>query len=160
MASTIERRSHTFGGRRSSRPMSEINVTPMVDVMLVLLIIFMITAPLLTTGVQVDLPEAPAAAIKGQDEPISVSIDREGKVFMGDDEITLDALVVRLQTIAATNPDVRVFVRGDQGIDYGHVMRVVGTIHTAGLRKVALVTYPVTGDVKPRAATGLDSTSG
>jgi biopolymer transport protein TolR len=160
MASTLERRGHTFGGRRQTRPMSDINVTPLVDVMLVLLIIFMITAPLLTTGVQVDLPEAPAAAIKGQDEPVSVSIDREGKVFIGDDEVALDALVVRLQAIAAANPDVRVFVRGDQGIDYGRVMSVVGTIHAAGLRQVALVTYPVTGDAKPRAADGSGSTSG
>lgn len=124
------------------RPMSEINVTPLVDVMLVLLVIFMITAPLLTTGVQVDLPAAKTAAMPSDDAPVAVSITRDGRVFLGDNEVTLDALARRLQAIAAANADARVFVRGDQSIAYGKIMAVIGTVHDAGLRKVALLTEP------------------
>jgi biopolymer transport protein TolR len=131
------------GFRRRSRPMSDINVTPLVDVMLVLLVIFMITAPLLTTGVQVDLPATRAAAIKGQDEPVAVSVDRQGRVFVNDTEVTMEALAMRLQAVARNNPEIRVFVRGDQAIDYGRVMAVVGAIHNAGISKVALLTQPV-----------------
>lgn len=121
--------------------MSEINVTPLVDVMLVLLVIFMITAPLLTSGVAVDLPAVRTAAIASQDDPpVAVSITRDGRVYLGDNEVSLDALTRRLQTIAATNAETRVFVRGDQTLAYGKIMAVVGTVHEAGLRKVALLT--------------------
>jgi biopolymer transport protein TolR len=120
--------------------MSDINVTPMVDVMLVLLVIFMVTAPLLTVGVQVDLPETQAAAVPGQDEPLAVSIDAGGKIFVQDSEASLDELVPRLAAIAGSNPDLRIFVRADKGIHYGRVMEVVGAINAAGYRKVALLT--------------------
>ncbi len=95
--------------------MSDINVTPLVDVMLVLLVIFMITAPLLTAGVQVDLPKSQAAAIQGQDEPISVTVDQRGRIFVQETEVTLDSLEPRLSAITHNNRDVRVFVRGDRG---------------------------------------------
>ena len=119
--------------------MSDINVTPMVDVMLVLLIIFMVTAPLLTVGVQVDLPQTRAAIIPGTDEPISVSVNREGKIFIQDTEIELSALGARLTAIAGNNPDARIFVRGDKTINYGRVMETMGAINAAGFGKVALV---------------------
>ena len=128
------------GRRKRSRPVSEINVTPMVDVMLVLLVIFMITAPLLTVGVPVDLPQTQANAIRDPEEPMSVSINAEGKVFLQDAEIELAALVPRLRAIAGTNPDLRIFVRGDKSVDYGRVMEVMGTINAGGFNKVALIT--------------------
>ena len=130
-------------GRRGRRsPMAEINVTPMVDVMLVLLIIFMVTAPLLATGVQVDLPESKAAALEQNNEPVAISIDAAGTVFVDDAEVAPDALGPRLQQIAAASREEggpRIFLRADQGLDYGRVMQVMGEINRAGLRKVALV---------------------
>jgi biopolymer transport protein TolR len=144
MAATLQERGRSGAfGRRRTRPMSEINVTPLVDVMLVLLVIFMITAPLLTSGVQVDLPRSRAAVVQGQDEPISVTVDRRGRIFIQDTEVTLDTLEPRLSAITHNNRDVRVFVRGDQGIPYGHVMSVIGAVHAAGFGKVALLTQPV-----------------
>ncbi|MCB2102906.1 MAG: protein TolR [Rhodobacterales bacterium] len=128
------------GARARTRPMSEINVTPFVDVMLVLLVIFMITAPLLTVGVQVDLPDTGGPAIKGQDEPLAVSIKADGSIFLQDSPITLEELVPRLTAITGNNPDVRIFVRGDQAIAYGRVMAVMTTINAAGFKKVALIT--------------------
>ena len=120
--------------------MAEINVTPFVDVMLVLLIVFMVTAPLLTVGVNVDLPKATSAPLPGQDEPLTVSVSNEGKVYLQESEITLGELGPRLVAILETKPETRIFVRGDKVIDYGRVMEVVGTIHDAGIAKVALVT--------------------
>jgi biopolymer transport protein TolR len=122
--------------------MSEINVTPMVDVMLVLLVIFMVTAPLMTVGVQVDLPKTTATAISGEDEPIAVSVNREGQIFLQETEIELQALATRLKAISGNNPDVRVFVRGDKAIHYGRVMEVMGALHSGGFMKVALLTEP------------------
>ncbi len=119
--------------------MSEINVTPMVDVMLVLLVIFMVTAPLLTVGVEVDLPKTKAGEIHGQDEPLAVSIDKEGKLFVQDTEVELNGLAPLLLEISKNNQDVRIFVRGDEKIDYGTVMRVMGTLNNAGFTKVALI---------------------
>ncbi len=127
-------------GRRSSRAMSEINVTPFVDVMLVLLVIFMVTAPLLTVGVKVDLPKTKASVIEGSDEPLAVSIDSGGNIFLQDTIVNLNALVPRLAAITNNNPDVRIFVRGDQAIHYGRVMTVMGRINAAGYKRVALVT--------------------
>jgi len=127
-------------GRRKAKPMSEINVTPFVDVMLVLLIVFMVTAPLLTVGVTVDLPKATSAPLPGQDEPLTVTVDREGRIFLQESEIAIDELGPRLIAILETKPETRIFVRGDQVIDYGRVMEVVGSIHDAGIVKVALVT--------------------
>jgi biopolymer transport protein TolR len=127
--------------RRRRRPlMGEINVTPFVDVMLVLLIVFMVTAPLLTAGVTVDLPETTAAPLPGQDEPLAVSVNRAGEVYLQDSAIALEDLGARLRAITERKPDARIFVRGDRVIDYGRVMEVVGAIHAAGFTKVALVT--------------------
>jgi biopolymer transport protein TolR len=125
--------------------MAEINVTPMVDVMLVLLIIFMVTAPLLATGVQVDLPQSKAAALEQNEEPVAISIDRQGQAFVDDSPVAADALGARLQAIAAASRapgGPRIFLRADRGLDYGRVMAVMGEIDHAGLRRVALVTEP------------------
>ncbi|MCG8509422.1 MAG: protein TolR [Rhodospirillales bacterium] len=141
MAFTMERRGlRSLGGRRATRPMSEINVTPMVDVMLVLLVIFMVAAPLLTVGVQVDLPKSKAEALPGQDEPLAVTVDAEGRIFLQDTEVELENLAPRLVAITNNNPEARIFVRGDQAIPYGRVMQVMGTVNAAGFSKVALVT--------------------
>ena len=129
-------------GRRRGRraqPFSEINITPMVDVMLVLLIIFMVAAPLLTVGVPVDLPKTNAATINDQDEPLVISIAKDGKLYLQDTEIPLDSLVPRLNAITNNKPDTRVYVRGDRAIDYGRVMEVMGTVSAAGFSKVALI---------------------
>jgi biopolymer transport protein TolR len=128
------------GVRRRLRPMAEINVTPFVDVMLVLLIVFMVTAPLLTVGVTVDLPETASSPLPGQDEPLTVSVSRDGRVFLQDSAIDLPDLGPRLLAITERRPDTRIFVRGDKVIDYGRVMEVVGAIHNAGFTRVALVT--------------------
>ncbi len=130
--------------RRGRRvPMAEINVTPMVDVMLVLLIIFMVTAPLLVTGVPVDLPASKAAALKADDKPIQLSLDRDGILYIDDAKVADDALAGQLAALhAARGDDVRVFVRADRGLDYGRVMTVVGDVSAAGFRKVALVSAP------------------
>jgi biopolymer transport protein TolR len=114
-------------------------VTPLVDVMLVLLVIFMVTAPLLTVGVPVDLPKTNAATINDQDEPLVISIAKDGKLYLQDTEIPLDSLVPRLNAITNNKPDTRVYVRGDRAIDYGRVMEVMGTVSAAGFSKVALI---------------------
>ncbi|MCX7628749.1 MAG: protein TolR [Geminicoccaceae bacterium] len=126
--------------RRRRRPLSEINVTPLVDVMLVLLIVFMVTAPLLTTGVVVDLPKARTAPLPGQDEPLTVSIKADSSIWLQDSAIGLEELGPRLAAIRERNPELRVFVRGDRQVDYGRVMAVVSAINQAGIGKVALVT--------------------
>ena len=130
-------------GRRGRRtPMSEINVTPMVDVMLVLLIIFMVTAPLLATGVQVDLPETKAAPLDQDREPIAISIDASGTVFVDETPVPNEALGARLEQIARSSSEEggpRIFLRGDRALDYGRVMAVMGEINRAGLRRVSLV---------------------
>ena len=130
-------------GRRGRRaPMAEINVTPLVDVMLVLLIIFMVTAPLLVAGVQVDLPESKAAPIEQEQEPVAISLDRGGAIFVGDVPIAEADLPARLQAIAAGSSErngPRIYLRADRGLDYGRVMRVMGELNRAGLRRVALV---------------------
>ena len=138
--------SGAFGKRRHRRNpvMSEINVTPMVDVMLVLLIIFMVSAPLLTVGVPIDLPQTQAASLEQADkEPLAISVNTEGKVFLQNTEIQIDELVPKLKAIAearGTNGDERIYVRGDKTVNYGTVMRVMGRLSAAGFRKVALVT--------------------
>jgi biopolymer transport protein TolR len=127
------------GARRGYRPMSEINVTPMVDVMLVLLVVFMVTAPLLTAGVPVDLPKTQAAQLTGQDEPLVVSIDKTGGVFLQDHAIELAQLGPRLAAITQSRKDARIFVRGDKSIAYGRIMEVMGAVNHAGFAKVSLV---------------------
>ena len=127
-------------GSRRFQPMSEINVTPFVDVMLVLRVGFMVTAPLLTVGVEVNLPKTSADSLPGEDEALTVSIDAEGTLYLQELEITLDEQIPKLQAIAAERENMRIFVRGDKAIDYGRVMLVMGTINAAGFTKVGLVT--------------------
>ena len=140
MAPNKGTRSGRRGRRERQKPMSDINVTPFVDVMLVLLVIFMVTAPLLTVGVQVDLPKAQASLIQEPDEPLSVTVDFEGRVYLQNSEIELRKLTARLIAVTGANPDIRIFVRGDKTINYGRVLQVMGTINAAGFRKVALIT--------------------
>ena len=140
MAFQTHRSSGNSRGRTRTPPMSEINVTPMVDVMLVLLIVFMVTAPLLTVGVQIDLPKTKAKILQGQDEPLAITIDAQGQVYLQDTEIDIEGLVPRLRAITENNPDVRIFVRGDASVNYGRVMEVMGIVNAAGYKKVALVT--------------------
>jgi biopolymer transport protein TolR len=128
------------GRRRSYRPMSDINVTPFVDVMLVLLVVFMVTAPLMTAAVPLDLPKTQAKTMAQDKEPLVVSIDPKGDVFVQDRPTDLDGLVDSLKAISGVNPDARIFVRGDKGVPYGRIMEVMGTISAAGFNKVALVT--------------------
>lgn len=121
------------------RPMSEINVTPFVDVMLVLLIVFMITAPLLTVGVPVDLPKTEAATINDSHEPLVISIDKNGVIFLQEIATPLENLNARLRAITGANPDIRIYVRGDKTIRYGRVMEVMGRVSLAGYKKVSLL---------------------
>ena len=122
--------------------MAEINVTPMVDVMLVLLIIFMVSAPLLTVGVPIDLPQTQAKSLDQDKEPLTVSVNTKGEVYLQNSEIKMDELVPKLQAItqARGGNDERIYVRGDKKVDYGTVMRVMGRLSAAGYRRVALVT--------------------
>ena len=129
-----------IGRRRRARPLSEINVTPFVDVMLVLLIVFMVTAPLLTVGVPVDLPKTKAQALSQDREPLSVSVRRDGSIYLQNTRIAEDALVPRLTAIAANGYDQRIFVRGDRSVDYGRVMQVMALISAAGFTHIGLVT--------------------
>ncbi len=138
-------------GRGRYRLMAEINVTPMVDVMLVLLVIFMITAPLLTVGVPVDLPKTQAAQINEAIEPLVVTINGEGKVFLQETETDMESLVPRLQAITGSKPDTRIFVRGDKSVAYGRIMEVMGTISAAGFSKVALIAELPRGIPAPAA---------
>ena len=139
------------GGRKRGRrkvhhaPMSEINVTPFVDVMLVLLIIFMVAAPLLTVGVPIDLPETRAKPLEGDTEPITISIKGSGKVFIQDTEINPDEVVAKLLAIAETGYEERIFVRGDQDADYGTIMKIMGRINAAGFKRIGLVTLEEQG---------------
>ena len=130
------------GRRRRAAPMSDINVTPMVDVMLVLLIIFMVSAPLLTVGVPLDLPQTQAKSLDQDKNPLTLSVNLKGQVFLNDTEIAIDELVPKLKAIteARAGMDERIFVRGDKKVDYGTVMKVMGRLSSAGFRRVALVT--------------------
>ena len=128
--------------RRNQRAnaFSDINVTPMVDVMLVLLVIFMVAAPMMTSGVSVDLPQSSASPISGQDEPLSVSITADGKIFLQKTRIELKDLRDKLNAVTGEKKDTRIFVRGDKTVDYGRIMQVVGEVNAAGFGKVALIT--------------------
>jgi biopolymer transport protein TolR len=128
------------GGQRGRyRPLAEINVTPLVDVMLVLLIIFMVTAPLMTSGVSVDLPKTSAQPLNTDSQPLTVSINAEGAIFLQEEPVDLTDLVAKLQAIAQNNPDRRIFVRGDKSNTYGRIMEVMGIITQGGFTKVALL---------------------
>ncbi len=128
------------GSRNGHRPMAEINITPMVDVMLVLLIIFMVAAPLLTAGVPIDLPDSKAKAISNEDnKPLEVSIAKDGRIFVGETEVEETRIITILTSMTEDNPDRRIYIRADKALDYGKVMRVLGTINGAGFNKVALI---------------------
>ena len=127
------------------RPMSEINVTPLVDVMLVLLVVFMVAAPLLTVGVPVDLPQTQAPPITEPKEPLVITINGEGHLFIQETEVPTDSLVPRLGAITGNNPDASVYVRGDKAINYGRVLEVMGLVSAAGFRKVSLIAVPPKG---------------
>jgi len=146
MAVYLHHRPHRGGRSGKFRPMAEINVTPMVDVMLVLLVIFMITAPLLTSGIPVNLPQTKAEPLSNPDEPLVVTVTDKGQIYLQETTVDDDALVPRLQAITQNKPDTKIFVRGDKKIDYGRVMEVMGLIKTAGFTQVALVV-----DVPPEA---------
>ena len=134
-----------FNLKRSERePISEINVTPFVDVMLVLLIIFMVTAPLLTVGVQVDLPESNADSLQSDNEPLELTISKDGNIYIQETEINIKELIPKLIAITDNRLDTKIYVRGDEVINYGKVMRVLGELSGSGFSKVALITKPIT----------------
>jgi biopolymer transport protein TolR len=128
------------GSRARYKPMSDINVTPMVDVMLVLLVIFMVAAPLLTVGVPVDLPQSKAPAITEQKEPLVITVKADGQLFLQNSGVQDNELVPRLQAITRNNPTADIYVRGDRAINYGRVMEVMGLVSAAGFTKVSLIT--------------------
>ena len=138
------------GGRRGRRararrgPIADMNMTPFIDVMLVLLIIFMVAAPMMTVGVPVDLPESRAKAMEGQTQPVTVSVDAQGRVFVQDAELKLDELVPKLKAIAKNGVEERILVRGDRTTDYGTILRVMGRLNDAGFKKIGLVSLPET----------------
>ena len=136
VGATVGRRKHK---RQRRRPMSDINVTPFVDVMLVLLIVFMVTAPLLSAGVPVDLPQAQAKPLALEKEPITVTVDTQGRVFVKDAAVAMEDLVPKLTAAAASNLDERIYVRGDKAVSYGDIMRVMGVISSAGFTHIGLV---------------------
>ena len=124
------------------KPMSEINVTPFVDVMLVLLIIFMVTAPLLTVGVQVDLPESAADSLPDDQEPLTISINSKGEIYIQEHQVTYQKMVPKLLAIAKNRTDTRIYVRGDKTINYGRVLEIMGLLSGSGFTKVALISEP------------------
>ena len=132
-------------GLNRIRPMAEINVTPLVDVMLVLLIVFMVAAPLLTVGVAVDLPETAAQPIPDQGEPLTVTVAGDGTIYVQETQVTLEELVPRLTAMSKAGYDQRIYIRGDQNRAYGEVARVMGRINAAGFRQIGLVMDPEAG---------------
>jgi biopolymer transport protein TolR len=135
------------------RPMSEINVTPLVDVMLVLLVVFMVAAPLLTVGVPVELPQTQAAPINEPKEPLVLTINGAGSIFIQETEVPTDSLVPRLEAITGSNPDAVIYVKGDKAINYGRVLEVMSLVSSAGFRKVSLIAVPPKG-AAAKAASG------
>ena len=135
----ISRKSGRRARRTNYRPMSEINVTPFVDVMLVLLIVFMITAPLLTVGVPIDLPKTKAQPLSQPEEPLVISVNAAGEIYVQETPVPLESLVPRLIAITENNADTRIYLRGDRSIDYGRMMQVMGHVNAAGFRRVALI---------------------
>ena len=129
---------------KSSRndPMSEINVTPFVDVMLVLLIIFMVTAPLLTVGVQVDLPETSADTLPEENEPLTLTINSKGEIFIQETKVEFNNLIIKILAVSNNRTDTRIYVRGDKAINYGRVLEIMGLLSGSGFTKVALISEP------------------
>ncbi|WP_371395659.1 ExbD/TolR family protein [Fretibacter rubidus] len=146
MGANVSSRGGGRGGRRRTRRNrlnADINVTPLVDVMLVLLIVFMVAAPLLSVGVPVELPKTDAKSLPSETEPITITVDKDGTVFLQETEVTLDDIVVRLSAIAQNGYDERIYLRGDNASDYGSVMKVMARINAAGYSNLGLVTDPV-----------------
>lgn len=142
MGATLSHKTRSRGRKTggSYRPMAEINVTPFVDVMLVLLIVFMVAAPLLTAGVTVDLPQSKAKAIQDEDnKPIEVSLDKNGKLYIGETEMKEDRLLLQLKAMTEGQKEPRIYIRADKGLEYGRVMTMIGNINAAGFTKVALI---------------------
>jgi len=150
MAAGIQHTSARGRGRLRRRAMAEINVTPFVDVMLVLLIVFMVTAPLLTVGVPVDLPKTKAPALGQEREPLSVTVKRDGTIFLQKEPVAQSALVEKLTAIAANGYNQRIFVRGDDQANYGKVMEVMGLLAAAGFTHIGLVTDVVKPKPSPQ----------
>ena len=133
----------TFKLRRSTKePISEINVTPFVDVMLVLLIIFMVTAPLLTVGVQVDLPETSADTLPEETEPLTLTINAKGEIFIQETKVEFEKIIPKILAVSNNRTDTRIFVRGDKTINYGRVLEIMGMLSGSGFTKVALISEP------------------
>ena len=128
--------------RSKKEPMSEINVTPFVDVMLVLLIIFMVTAPLLTVGVQVDLPESAADSLPDDQEPLTISINSKGEIYIQESKVEYEKIIAKVLAVSKNRTDTRIYVRGDKTINYGRVLEIMGTLSGAGFSKVALISEP------------------
>lgn len=143
MGATLSTKTRSRGRRTGGtyRPMAEINVTPFVDVMLVLLIVFMVAAPLLTSGVPVDLPKSDAKAISDEDnKPIEITVSKDGKLYIGETEFEEKKLLLQLQAMNENGADERrIYIRGDSTLEYGRVMRIIGAINGAGFSKVALI---------------------
>ena len=150
MAASLQAGLQARRGRRRGRVMSEINVTPFVDVMLVLLIVFMVTAPLLTVGVPVDLPKTRAPALGQDREPLSITIDKDGKIYLQKQLVPEDELVPKLTAISNNGYDQRIFVRGDTTVNYGKVMVVMGMLSAAGFTHIGLVTDIDTNARRPK----------
>ena len=131
------------GRRHSARQMADINITPMVDVMLVLLIIFMVAAPMLTVGVPVNLPKTRASQLNQSDQkPLEISLDAKGHIFIGETAVDLDTLVPKLEAISDNNHELNIYVRGDKDVDYGRFLEVVGAVTAAGFSKLSLISLP------------------
>jgi biopolymer transport protein TolR len=139
MGAQLGGKSNGRGRRRAYSQLSEINVTPFVDVMLVLLIVFMVSAPLMTVGVPVDLPKTAAPSLPADNKPLFISIDTQNRIFVQETPVELDNLVPLLRAITENNPEARVLVRGDAKIAYGTMLQVMGTISAGGFTKVGLV---------------------
>jgi biopolymer transport protein TolR len=156
MAGIIPAAGSSSGGvgrfrRRRFAPIADINVTPMVDVMLVLLVIFMITAPLLQVGVPVDLPKTSAQQVGGKDEPLIVSVNSKDEVFLGETKYELPDLTTKLKAVYGEKPDQRVFIRGDKAINYGRMMEVMGVVIDSGFRQLGLLGEAADGTAAPAA---------
>ncbi len=152
------------GRRRRSRivPMSEINVTPFVDVMLVLLIVFMVAAPMLTVGVPIELPKTKAKPLQGEKEPVTVTVRKDGSVFLMDTQVDPETLSAKVRAIAENGYEERIYVRADRDVDYGTVMKVMGALSGAGFKRLALVTAPAdrTGEGKSSRRSGKGDRAG